>query len=582
MLRCTRFVAAFAIALPVATSVGLERDACADVAGINLGAPVWDGVAAEEALQASIATGAHYVRVNFRLDQWSAPGDATLHGGKTWFQVYDHVVDAITSHGLEVYGLLNDEVTHGFSRADLSGSAFEDAYAESSLAIVDRYKDRVRVWETINEPNDYAGATSARVPPDAFARLHARLYDEIKRAHAGDACWDVRVVTGPLFSFDDASSADYLDRTIAAGRAGGRWKAVRDALGHDPIDGIGYHLYVAQGSGSPASDVGAKGGANLDAIDAVLAKYGITGAQEWVSEIGWRVPDVDEAMQAARVDEMFAAFGAREGVASLMWFSIQDFPGNDWGLYRSTGFGDADARPSRGKLLAQVTVHAPALAARLEVTLPASVVAGSKVLAKLKATNLGTEAWTRDALVRLGAAAGCPSAAATNGWTWDDPGASSGYVKSAADARVFLAAGASVAQGESASFDVALTAPKSPGSARFAARMVREGLAWFGATARADVTVTAEATPDAGADASDADAKVSEDGGAGSNDGGATADAPGEGDASVAADGGSADATSGCGCSDAGARDDAGVLPLGIVLGIAALLRRRAAGASNA
>ncbi len=225
--------------------------------------------------------------------------------------------------------------------------------------MIDRYKDRVRVFETINEPNDWAGGTSARVPAAAFARLHARLYDDVKQAHAADACWQVSLLTGPLFSFDDVASADYLDATIASGRGGGRWKALRDALGHDPIDGVGYHLYVAQGSGSPRAQVGIKGSANLDAVRSVLDKYGLGDRKVWVSEIGWRVPDVDEATQADRVDAMFETLGKRADVASLQWFSIQDFPGNAWGLFRADGFAEKDKRPSWARLSAQAKTQEP-------------------------------------------------------------------------------------------------------------------------------------------------------------------------------------------------------------------------------
>lgn len=566
-MRCVR--TAFGGAAVVALTVALAPvDARADVAAINLGAPVWHGVPAEAALQASIGTGAHYVRVNFRLDDWSSPSDAALHGGKTWFEVYDHVVDSIVAQGLEPYGLLNDEITTGFARP-YDSSAFEDAYAANALAVIDRYKDRVRVFETINEPNDWAGGSSARMPADVFARVHARIYDEAKGKHPGDACWDVSIVTGPLFSFDDNPSDGYLDSVIASGRAGGTWAALRSSLGRDPIDGVGYHVYVAQGEGSPDSDVGAKGGANLDAIDAVLSKYGVS-AKIWVSEIGFRVPDVTEATQASRLDATWSSLGARADVASLQWFTIQDFPGNGWGLFRIDGFTDADKRPSYARFVAQARSHAPHLAAKLALDLPTSVVAGSKLVAHVTATNLGLDAWTETGKVRLGAASGCPSAWATNDWTWDDPGATKGFVKSATDARIFLDPSASIAQGSTTTFDVALTAPGAPGKKRFAVRMVEEGVAWFGSTAFADVDVTAP-TGDAGADAFTHDA-FSPDSAA---DSGRDAYAV---DASTS-DGGSIDqgssSSGGCGCRSAPGASSGAASALAVLLAGAAIARRR-------
>jgi beta-glucosidase/6-phospho-beta-glucosidase/beta-galactosidase len=97
-----------------------------------------------------VGTGAAHVRVNFRLDEWKSPTDATKVNGKTFFEAYDGITEAITSQGLEVYGLLNDELV---SSGAPGSTELEDPYAANALAVVDRYKDRVRVWETLNEPN---------------------------------------------------------------------------------------------------------------------------------------------------------------------------------------------------------------------------------------------------------------------------------------------------------------------------------------------------------------------------------------------------------------------------------------------
>ena len=565
------------------TGSGVAR---ADVAGINLGAPVWDGVPADAALQAAIATGAHYVRVNFRLDKWSSPDDTTRYGGKTWFEVYDHVVDSIVAEGLEPYGLLNDELTHGFDRTSWNGAAFEDAYAANAALVIDHFKDRVRVFETLNEPNDWAGGTSARFPAATFARVHARVWDEVRTKHDGDACFAVALVTGPLFSFDDNSSADYLEATILAGRAGGRWATIRSALGHDPVDGVGYHLYVAQASGAPSSDVRVKGGANLDAISAVTSKYGIPG-KTWVSEIGWKVPDVDEATQAARLDAMYATLGARTDVQSLMWFTIQDFPGNDWGLFKASGFAPADARPSHARMIAAAIAHAPELAAKAKLALPSSVIVGGSIDATVTVTNLGKSTWTRGAQVRLGAASGCPSAYATNALTWGPLAADVGYAKSSTDARVFLDAGDSIKQGETKVFHVALKAPSTPGRHRFAARMVEEGVAWFGSTAFADVDVTTAAI-DAGPDAAVADSAATDaapdsafdDSGDASTSSDASLDASLE-DGSTATPPGDLSSSGGCGCVDARARPGSATSMALASVALLTLARRRAARGSD-
>ena len=527
-------LAAFVSALAASA---VAPNAAAQTAGINMGAPVYDGIVATDAARASALTGATHVRVNFRLDKWKSPTDTTKVNGKTFFEAYDEIIETITSQGVEVYGLLNTEL---ISSGGAPGSAeLEDSYAANVLAVVGRYKDRVRVWETINEPNDYAGGSSARFPAAAFASAHGRVYDEVKVRHQGDACWDVKLVTGPLFSFDGTSAADFFDATIAAGRAGGPWKAVRDVLGRDPIDDVGYHIYVAQGPDSPPSEVAASAGANLGAMNAVLAKYGIAGKKFWISEIGFRLPLFDEAGQAARLDTTFAALGApaRDDIASIQWFTIADFGGEGWGLYGAS-FAAQDRRTSHDHFVVQAKAFAPALAARLEVAVPKQAAPGSKVIAKIKATNLGKTAWDAASQVRLGAASGCPSAWSINGSAWE-LAAAEGYVTSPTDARRYLPAASVVAQGESVTMDVLLVMPAGAGKAHFAARMVQEGVAWFGSTAIADIDVgPSPSMPDGGVPGDDA-------GGAG---GGANAGLGPTGEPHKSA-------SASCGCSEAAGSD---------------------------
>lgn len=459
----------------------LSSGADAQVAGINMGVPVYDGKLDEEALAAVITTGATHVRVNFRLDRWTSPTDTTKHGGYTFFEAYDRIVDAIVSQGLDVYGLLNDELV-GVRPKD---AGFEAAWVANALAVIDRYKDRVRTWETLNEPNDWDETQTARVPAETFASAHGRLYQAAKVEHAGDECWDVTLVSGPLFSFDGRPETDYLDAVIAAGRAGGPWRAVLDAIGRDPLDGVGYHVYVAQGPGSTAADASAAAAANLDALRALLDARGLGDRRVWVSEIGFRASLVGDQGQAERLDAVFSSIGARSDVASIQWFSIKDFGTDEtWGLFASVPAG---RRPAYDRFVAQARALAPELAARLTIDLPRTAPPGARVVAKVTATNLGRSTWTASDGVGLGAASGCPWASATNDVPWDD--AVDGYVKSVVDARRFFPAGAAVAQGESITVEVPLIVPDTPGKRRFAVRMVKDGVAWFGATASAELEV---------------------------------------------------------------------------------------------
>ncbi len=490
--------------------VGLVSSSTADaapaVAGINMGAPVWEGVPREDELQAAIATGAPHIRVNFRVDQWASPMDTTRrgpNGGKTFFEVYDHVIDEITSRGLEVYGLLSNEIVAEGHGAEAS-QTWEDEFIKNSVAVVERYRDRVRVFESINEPNNFPLGTNAPfLSAQDFARLHGRLYRDVKVAHPQDACWDVSILTGPILSLEAQSEAAYLDAAIAYGRTHGAWQEVVAKTGKDPIDGVAYHLYVAQGSDSSEQDTAASFNANLDAFHAMLDARGLGATQLWISEFGFQSNHLGDQGQATRLDTAFATMSARTDIASMQWFTIADFNAEGWGLFTG-GFGAANARPARASFVARAKTHAPERAARLElVDAPKQAAAGAVITVKVRATNLGKNAWQGGGNVRLGAANGCPWASATNEIGWKIGSTTDGYVNSITDARRYLPAQPggkdAVLQGESVTIDVPLDIPSNAvgKKVRFGARMVDEFVAWFGGTASAEIEVLPPASSDA-------------------------------------------------------------------------------------
>lgn len=103
--------------------------------------------------------------------------------------------------------------------------------------------------------------------------------------------------------------------------------------------------------------------------------------------------------------------------------------------------------------------------------------------------NRGGAAWTDG--FRLGAATGCPDAAAANEIAWEP---AAGYANGLGDARVSLPQ--PVAPDGVVEIRVSVRAPSEPGTYTFAARMVHEGVAWFGATATIPVEVVGGTTSD--------------------------------------------------------------------------------------
>jgi len=442
-------------------------------AGIDVGWVVANGVVVD-ATPVVDPLGVGWVRINFRLDAWTSPTEPG------WFEAYDQVVDAFVARGYQIYGLLNDEAVA--TSAPHGSATWIADFVANAVAIVDHFKDRVRVYEVINEPNDFAGGSSSRFTTAQYARILQDTYLAVKHdaGHIADRCWQVQLVSGALFSFDGVAAADYLADAYAIGRNQLAWDYTHEVTGSYPLDGIGYHMYVAQGSDSSLDDVATAMQQNLGAVwDVVTANEGAaTPKQLWVSEYGFRANLVGDAGQADRLATGIDTMRDFGHVALGIYFNLQDFPDNAWGVYDDAG----QPRPSAARLAEVAAANRPPLGA-----LVSAVAGDSEAIVTIE--NRGSEPWGDD--VRLGAASGCPDASATNELAWVP---SAGYANGVTDARAFLPGG--VAPGERVELRVPVQA--AAGSYTFAARMVKEGAAWFGQTATVRIDVTGDG--DAGDD----------------------------------------------------------------------------------
>jgi uncharacterized protein (TIGR03382 family) len=448
-------------------------------AGLDVGRVVDDGQIHENrALVDAIGVG--WVRINLRLDTKNAIEDE--------FPIYDQVIDDYLARGIEVYILINDEAVSS-TLAHGSDAWIENAFVPTAVKIVDHFKNRVRVYEVVNEPNDFAGGTSARFTPRQFAKILQDTYLAVKHdaAHDADACWQVKLVSGPLFSFDDTPSATYLDQVYAAGKSQLAWDYTHQTTGSYPLDGIGYHMYVAQGLDSSTDDVRTQMLANLTAVDAVVQSYESTSKRFWVSEYGWEASVVGADVQAVRLTAGFNAMAEFGKVENAFYFNFQDFPGATYGLYDD----QLTARPASTALS---NIASMPRRARIDAVMPPMALApGSIGDVAITLTNRGTSTWTASDY-RLAAGAGCPDSAYANELAWE-PAANAGYAISIIDARVFLSV--DVPPGESVTIHVPVRAPAQEGTYTVAARMVNEGVTLFGPTITAKITV---ANPPVGGD----------------------------------------------------------------------------------
>jgi hypothetical protein len=114
-------------------------------------------------------------------------------------------------------------------------------------------------------------------------------------------------------------------------------------------------------------------------------------------------------------------------------------------------------------------------------TIPASMQPNQTVQVSLTLKNTGSTPWRGSSNDRLGASG-------DNALIWSGF-ANGGYSNSATDQRVFLAGTDAIATGSTKTFTFSITAPPVAGQYVFSARMVRDGVTWFGDTISKTVTV---------------------------------------------------------------------------------------------
>jgi hypothetical protein len=338
-----------------ALDVGLDTNAPISAATGDIAAPV----------QTVADTGAAYVRINFILGPWNTPHDTTPHGSDnlSWFQTYDEIVNGFVNRGVKVYGLIGAEAVHS-SASGLNEEQYVQDYKVNFVEIVGHFRNRVSIYESFNEPNDWAGGSTAQVQPYWFARMLEEIYLGVKYedGHSSDTSWQVDLVSGPLFSHDLDNVASYLQDVIDAGKDDLHWNEVLAKTGRYPLDGLGYHIYVKQGSSDPV-EIRNKMKSNLDAVWNVFK--GLEGEHTtkkiYVSELGWTTDYVTESVQADNLDTAFDYLRSDSRIQLGIWFCLKDFPSGHYGIFRESGLGLSDRKPSWYRFYNQAKPPYPSL-----------------------------------------------------------------------------------------------------------------------------------------------------------------------------------------------------------------------------
>ena len=322
--------------------------------------------------------GAGWVRINFRLGACYRDWTSIGCNGRTALDAYDDIVAAAEREGLQVLGLIANESWPGDpaqwvenNAETTAGNGDNDYLRAFSLAaavpLVQHFRGRITTWEVWNEPNAYTTQTGAGhygggtfIYPSNLAWLLRHVYEDTRRAGGPGA----RFISGGLLSHDDSgvpvelaaalahgilkprpllalgsgeqpdnrpdgldltfdpSGALYLQATYRYGRALAGWDQIEARYGSYPLDGIGQHLYIDQGSATSRERISA----NLQSVRAAYEAFEgrQTAKQIYITEFGWQTSAVTHRLQAANLQIACDTFGSLPYVAQAYWTGIQD------------------------------------------------------------------------------------------------------------------------------------------------------------------------------------------------------------------------------------------------------------------
>ena len=314
--------------------------------------------------------GAGWVRINFRLGQcfadWTSPSAICPDADSpTALGIYDQVIDKAHASNLQVLGLLSNESMRGdqsdwvAGNAERQGGSGDNAYIrrfarDVASVLAEHYANRVDAWEIWNEPNAWTEhpspgtfAGGSFMYPSNFAWLLKRSYAAIKAqqpqtsstvisgglfGHDGDGSPSAGVKGASLVSGRDItcasnvdSGADYLCLTYAAGISSADWIA-----GAYPLDGVGQHLYIDQGTPTSAARITSY----VDDVRQAYLQYEGAGTNKpiEITEIGWFADPSDpqfataEVRQADNLKIAYVTFSGIPYVSRAFWFNVQDVP----------------------------------------------------------------------------------------------------------------------------------------------------------------------------------------------------------------------------------------------------------------
>ncbi|MDT5018131.1 MAG: hypothetical protein QOD39_4291 [Mycobacterium sp.] len=287
-------------------------------------------------LDLMVDTGVHSARIMF---PWA--GVQPAPDAYDWGQA-DLMVGAANARGIAVTALLNS--TPGWAtggEAIASPPDSMDTFANFAGTFAEHFSGRVAAYEIWNEENAVQFWKSGPKGPqaDRFAEMLRAAYPRIKAADPG-----ATVVLGglaPTISFFSITKnpVEFLNNVYAAGGGGS-------------FDAVAYHPYLFTSNPDARFSAGKVNSPRslYDGLRGAMAANGDGGKQIWATEFGASTSKVDEAAQAAMIQDFITTWRTLPGAGPAFIYTTRDRNTGSsnaqetYGVYRS----DWTPKPAAG------------------------------------------------------------------------------------------------------------------------------------------------------------------------------------------------------------------------------------------
>jgi hypothetical protein len=250
-----------------------------------------------------------------------------------WGQA-DVIIGAANARGIAVVGLLNSTPgwATGGGEAIASPPATPDTFANFAGTVAGHFAGRIAAYEVWNEENavQFWKSGPQGPQPDRFAELLKAAYPAIKGADPG-----ATVVMGglsPTINFFSITKnpVDFLNGVYAAGGGGS-------------FDAVGYHPYLFTNNPDARFSTGKANSPRslYDQLRGTMAANGDGGKQIWATEFGEPTSKVDEATQAAWIQDFITSWRTLPGAGPVFIYTTRDRntgssnPQDTYGVYRT-------------------------------------------------------------------------------------------------------------------------------------------------------------------------------------------------------------------------------------------------------